>query len=74
MMNIVMDRVITIMIPYGIVYSDSQLVDKLNLNPRALNEWLVSSSDMCYITLNEDNKWILEWLNNLLYYNSKWHE
>lgn len=64
-----MDTII-IQIPYWIIYSDSSVVDELNLNPYLLNEWLRDSNDLCSIEITKDNLWILDWLKEYLSYNN----
>lgn len=59
-----------IMIPYWVIYSDHYVVDKLNLNPYLLNEWLRDSDELCSIEITEDNLWILDWLKDYLSYNN----
>lgn len=60
-----MDTII-IKIPYWIIFSDQYVVDKLDLNPYLLNEWLRDSDELCSIEITEKTFRILSWLTNYL--------
>ena len=60
-----MDTII-IQIPYWVIYSDHYVVDKLDLNPYLLNEWLRDSDELCSIEITEKTFRVLSWLTTYL--------
>ena len=57
---------IIVKVPYWVIYSDHYVVDKLDLNPYLLREWLADSDELCSIEITEKTFRVLPWLTTYL--------